>query len=104
MLKKLNKCLFIAGLTATAAIAGTAHAQQVRLMTGPQGGSWYPLGGAIANIASKADIRVQVLPGAGIANVKGVQQGKADFGFGNSISTVDGVAGRAPFDEEATNV
>ncbi len=32
------------------------------------------------------------------------QAGKADLGFGNSISTVDGVAGRAPFDAKATNV
>jgi uncharacterized protein len=87
-----------------AAGASLAQAQQVRLMTGPQGGSWYPLGGAIANIADKAGIKVQVLPGAGIANVKAVNQGKADFGFGNSISTVDGVAGRAPFDSKATNV
>jgi TRAP transporter TAXI family solute receptor len=85
------------------AVAGV-QAQQVRLMTGPQGGSWYPLGGAIANIADKAGIKVQVLPGAGIANVKALQGGKADLGFANSISTVDGLAGRAPFDEKATNV
>jgi len=84
--------------------AGAVHAQQVKLMTGPQGGSWYPLGGAIANIADKAGVKVQVLPGAGIANVKGVDAGKADMGFGNSISTVDGVAGRAPFDAPAKNV
>jgi TRAP transporter TAXI family solute receptor len=83
---------------------GAVQAQQVRLMTGPQGGSWYPLGGAIANIADKAGVKVQVLPGAGIANVKALQGGKADFGFANSISTVDGVAGRAPFTEKATNV
>jgi TRAP transporter TAXI family solute receptor len=76
----------------------------VKLMTGPQGGSWYPLGGAIANIGDKAGIKVQVLPGAGIANVKAVEGGKADMGFGNSISTVDGVAGRAPFDAPAKNV
>lgn len=86
------------------AAASLAQAQQVRLMTGPQGGAWYPLGGAIANIADKAGIKVQVLPGAGIANVKAVHQGKADFGFGNSISTVDGMAGRAPFDEKTSNV
>lgn len=103
MTKKLYKYL-IAGLGTTLAMVGTVHAQQVRLMTGPQGGAWYPLGGAIANIASKANINVQVLPGAGIANVKAVQMGKADFGFGNSISTVDGIAGRPPFDEAATNV
>src|SRR5690625_1133620 len=103
MLKKFHKYLIV-GLGTTIAMIGTAHAQQVRLMTGPQGGAWYPLGGAIANIASKADINVQVLPGAGIANVKAVQMGKADFGFGNSISTVDGIAGRPPFEEATTNV
>jgi TRAP transporter TAXI family solute receptor len=84
--------------------AAAAQAQQVKLMTGPQGGSWYPLGGAIANIGDKAGLKVQVLPGAGIANVKAVEGGKADMGFGNSISTVDGVAGRAPFDAPAKNV
>ena len=84
--------------------AGMAEAQQVRLMSGPQGGSWYPLGGAIANIADKAGIGVQVLPGAGIANVLAVSLGRADLGFGNSISTVDGVAGRPPFEEVAENV
>lgn len=73
-------------------------------MTGPQGGSWYPLGGAIANIADKVGVKVQVLPGAGIANVQALQGGKADFGFGNSISTVDGVAGRAPFNTPTSNV
>ena len=52
--------------------AGGAQAQQVQLMTGPQGGSWYPLGGAIANIGDKAGLKVQVLPGAGIANVKAI--------------------------------
>ena len=84
--------------------AGMAEAQQIRLMTGPQGGSWYPLGGAIANIADKHGIGVQVLPGAGIANVLAVSLGRADMGFGNSISTVDGVAGRPPFEEVAENV
>ena len=84
--------------------AAGVQAQQIKLMTGPQGGSWYPLGGAIANIADKAGVKIQVLPGAGIANVKGVDGGKADFGFGNSISTVDGVAGRAPFDTPTKNV
>jgi TRAP transporter TAXI family solute receptor len=84
--------------------AAGAQAQQVKLMTGPQGGSWYPLGGAIANIADKAGLKVQVLPGAGIANVKAIEGGKADLGFANSISTVDGVAGRKPFEAPAKNV
>jgi TRAP transporter TAXI family solute receptor len=75
-------------------------------MTGPQGGSWYPLGGAIKNIVeSRSDYAVQVLPGAGIANVKGVQAAKADIGFANSVSTVDGINGKGPFEgEPASNV
>ncbi len=91
----------VAGLAMT---AGVAEAQQLRLMTGPQGGSWYPLGGAIANIAAKDGINVQVLPGAGIANVRAIAEGKADLGFANSISTVDGVNGRAPFETVQENV
>ncbi len=104
MRMKLKNTAVTAGFLASVLFGTIAGAQQVRLMTGPQGGSWYPLGGAIANIAGKAGVKVQVLPGAGIANVKAVQMGKADFGFGNSISTVDGVAGRAPFEAKADNV
>jgi uncharacterized protein len=37
------------------------------------------------------------MPGAGIANVRGIEEGKTEVGFGNSISTVDGVLGNAPF-------
>jgi|GEM_PF-2856430 len=29
---------------------GTASAESITFMTGPAGGSWYPLGGAIKNI------------------------------------------------------
>ena len=86
--------------------AGVASAAQIKMMTGPQGGSWYPLGGAIQNIIEKnvPGTTVMVLPGAGISNVKGVQTGKAELGFGNGVSTVDGVNGRAPFDAKTDNV
>jgi uncharacterized protein len=103
MTLRLKTVALAAGI-ASAVFVSAAHAQQVRLMTGPQGGSWYPLGGAISNIASKEGIRIQVLPGAGVANVRAVDGGKADMGFGNSITTVDGVAGRAPFETATKNV
>ena len=86
--------------------AGVASAEKLKMMTGPQGGSWYPLGGAIQNIIEKnvPGVSMMVLPGAGISNVKGVQTGKADLGFGNGVSTVDGIHGRAPFDAKTDNV
>jgi len=88
------------------ALAAPVSAQQMKMMTGPQGGSWYPLGGAIQGIIEKAipGASMQVLPGAGISNIKGVQTGKAELGFGNAVSSVDGVNGQAPFDSKQDNV
>ncbi len=83
-----------------------AQAQQLRLMTGPQGGAWVPLGGSMKNMWEKAipGLSVQTLPGAGIANIRGIDEGKADVGFGNSISSVDGIQGAAPFPQKVTKV
>ena len=94
------------GLGLALAIAGPAAAGEMKMMTGPQGGSWIPLGGQMKDMWEKAvpGLAVQVMPGAGIANVRGVDEGKADVGFGNSISTVDGVAGKPPFQKATTNV
>lgn len=91
---------------ALAVMAAPTAAQQLKMMTGPQGGSWYPLGGAIQGIIEKnvPGTSMQVLPGAGISNVLGVQTGKAELGFGNAVSSVDGVNGQAPFKSKTDNV
>ena len=96
---------FIAA-TVVAAFAVPAAAQQVTFMTGPQGGSWIPLGGALKGMWEKEipGLQIQQTPGAGIANVRGVDEGKAQIGFANSITTVDGLEGRAPYPKKVTNV
>jgi len=78
----------------------------LKMMTGPMGGSWVPLGGAIAELIQKniPGATVSVSPGGGIANVVGVQEEKAHIGFGNSSSSVDGVNGREPFKAPTKNV
>ena len=103
---RLNYLKFGAVLAAGLALSLPAAAQQMKLMTGPQGGSWYPLGGAIQNIIEKAipGTSMQVLPGAGISNVVGVQTGKAELGFGNAVSSVDGVNGLEPFKGKQDNI
>jgi TRAP transporter TAXI family solute receptor len=91
---------------AAALLSSTASAQLIRIMSGPQGGSWYPLAGAIQGIIEK-DIpgtSARVSPGAGISNVLGVQNNKAEMGFGNSVSTYDGVRGEEPFKTKMDNV
>lgn len=86
--------------------AAPAMAQKITLMTGPQGGSWIPLGGALKHMWEQAvpGLDIQQVPGAGVANVRGVDEGKAQVGFANSSTTVDGIAGRAPYTKKVTRV
>jgi TRAP transporter TAXI family solute receptor len=96
----------VGAFVAVAAFAVPVAAQQVTMMTGPQGGSWIPLGGALKNMweAAVPGLQIQAQPGAGIANVRGIDEGKAQIGFGNSSTTVDGVEGRAPYPKKTTKV
>lgn len=98
----------ILGVAVSVGLASAAGAADVRLMTGPQAGIWVPLGGQLKDVWEKAvpDLQVQSLPGAGIANVRGVEEGKAEIGFANTISTADAVAGtgEAPLDKKHANV
>jgi TRAP transporter TAXI family solute receptor len=96
----------LAVVAAGLALALPAAAQQVTMMTGPQGGSWVPLGGALKNMWEQAvpGLQMTVTPGAGVANVRGVDEGKAQIGFANSSTTVDGIEGRAPYPRKVTKV
>jgi TRAP transporter TAXI family solute receptor len=96
----------LTALTASAALAAPVAAQQLTFMTGPQGGVWVPLGGALKGMWEKAipGLQVTAIPGAGIANVRGVDEDKAQIGFGNTITTVDGVEGRPPYPKKVTKV
>ena len=100
--------LKVSGLALGLALACTAAAPaaEIKLMTGPQGGVWVPLGGQLKDLWEKAvpNLSVQALPGAGIANVRGIEENKTDVGFGNSISTVDAIAGKPPFNKPHGNV
>lgn len=100
---KVHKTLIAAAVTLAAA---PAAAQQVTFMTGPQGGSWIPLGGALKGMWEKAvpGLSITQTPGAGIANVRGIDEGKAQIGLANSNTTVDGIDGRPPYPKKVTKV
>jgi TRAP transporter TAXI family solute receptor len=78
----------------------------LKMMTGPMGGSWYPLGGAIGDAIQKQipGVTISVSPGGGVGNVEGMELGKCDIGFSNSSSGVDGVYGRPPFKQKMENM
>jgi TRAP transporter TAXI family solute receptor len=86
------------------AVAGPSHAQQrLSIATGGTGGVYYPLGGGLANVLSKA------LPGteataevtsASVDNVKLVGAGKADVAFVLADTAADGLNGVGKFKEK----
>jgi uncharacterized protein len=98
--------LSLLALAASAVIAAPAAAQQVTFMTGPQGGSWIPLGGALKGLWEKniPGLAITQTPGAGIANVRGVDEGKAQIGLSNSNTAVLGLQGGKPYPKKVTNV
>ena len=105
-MKIANATRIAVAIAAGLGFALPGAAQQVTLMTGPQGGVWIPLGGALKHMWEQAvpGLQIQQTPGAGIANVRGVDEGKAQIGFANSSTTVDGIAGRAPYPKKVTKV
>jgi uncharacterized protein len=100
------RALVLAATLFPLAALAPASAAEMRLMTGPQGGVWVPLGGQLKDMWEKAipGLSVSSMPGAGIANVRGIEEGKTEVGFGNSISTVDALTGAAPFNKPHKNV
>ncbi|UOD50298.1 TAXI family TRAP transporter solute-binding subunit [Orrella daihaiensis] len=105
-MKKITK-LSLAAAAVTAALASApAAAQNVTFMTGPQGGVWVPLGGALKGMWEKAvpGLNITITPGAGIANVRGVDEKKAQIGMSNSSTAVDGVQGKPPYKNKTEGV
>lgn len=102
----MKTTLSVLALAAGAAFAAPVAAQQVTFMTGPQGGSWIPLGGALKGMWENniPGLQIQQTPGAGISNVRGVDEGKAHIGLANSSTTVDGLEGRPPYPKKVTKV
>jgi TRAP transporter TAXI family solute receptor len=106
-MKRLCFALSLA-MIVSLAFSSPGHTQKMdlKMMTGPMGGSWYPLGGAIAEALQKEipGITVSVMPGGGVANVEAVEFGKCELGFSNSSSAVDGLNGRDPFKKKMENM
>src|SRR6187397_1870683 len=86
---------FAAGL----ALAGIVHAQQktMAIVTGGTGGVYYPLGGAVANVLSKALPNVQAtteVTGGSIDNLKLIGAGQSEMGFTMADAALDAAQGQ----------
>lgn len=81
--------------TSVLALAGAAQAQNLTLAAGPSGGTWYPLGAALAKIIEEEvpGTRVSVVNGVTVANILGTNAGQYDLALSLSTSNADAFAG-----------
>ena len=89
-------------LVAAAGLAGAAVAQQktMSIGTGGTGGVYYPLGGAIANVLSKALPNTQAtaeVTGGSVDNLKLIATGQSELGFTMADAALDAINGQDKF-------
>jgi len=106
MRKRLVWFLFIAVLALTLAVS-SAQAEQkfLRMASGPEGGSWYPLGSAMMSIIEK-ELKISSSngPGGGEGNCKVVDSGRADLGWSYTHTTYNAYNGRGSFNKKYSNI
>ena len=97
-------------VTSVAALALTASAasadQFVRMVSGPSGGSWYPLGAKIMQVMEDNidGIATSNTSGGGISNVLSVNGGDAEVGFSYAHTTANGFNGVGKFTKKQPDV
>jgi TRAP transporter TAXI family solute receptor len=94
ILKTTRRGTIAAALLAAAGFAGAALAQQAffRIGTGGTGGTYYPIGGLIANAISGQDgakgvqglVATAVASNGSVANINAIQSGSSESGFTQS--------------------
>ncbi|WP_420405535.1 TAXI family TRAP transporter solute-binding subunit [Nisaea sp.] len=104
----MKQVLKAALVAAPLAFAGTAADADtfVRMVSGPAGGSWYPLGAKIMQVFGEEvpGIATSNTSGGGISNVKAVDGGDAEIGWSYAHTSYNGYAGRGKFDSKHENI
>jgi TRAP transporter TAXI family solute receptor len=81
-------------------------AENLTIASGKAGGTWYPMGGAIADIVQNGvqGYNMAVMQGTGDANIIGVNNKMYTLGISFSFANADAVKGLAQFKTPMTNI
>ncbi len=104
-MKTLARFMLVAAPLALA--AGQAQSETfLRMVSGPSGGSWYPLGAKVMQVFDEKleDVSTSNTSGGGIGNVKAVHDGDAEIGWSYAHTAYNGYAGQGSFDEEHDSI
>ena len=95
-------------ILATSLMSATAHSADefVRMVSGPSGGSWYPLGAKIMQVMDEEidGITTSNTSGGGISNILSINDGDAEIGFSYAHTAANGVSGKGKFSKPQKNV
>ncbi len=96
-MKKFVKVVLLAAPLVMAGHISAKADEFVRIVSGPSGGSWYPLGAKMAEIFGKIEgLSVSNGPGGGVSNVLDVNKKEAELGWTYGHTAFDGYKGNAP--------
>mgnify|MGYP002630274077 CR=1 FL=1 len=92
----------LTALASAAVLFGVAHAQQktIAIGTGGTGGVYYPMGGGLANVLTKAIPGLQAtaeVTGGSVDNLKLLGAGRSELGFSMVDAALDAVNGTGKF-------
>ena len=81
-------------------------AENLNIASGKAGGTWYPMGGAIADIIQNnvPGYNMSVMQGTGDANIIGVNNKMYTLGISFSFANADASKGKAQFKMSMTNI
>ena len=102
-MKKLALFGLVLALALMLAAPGVIAADKkfLRMVSGPEGGSWYPLGSAMMSILEKElGISTSNGPGGGVGNCKVVGAGRADMGWSYTHTSYNAYNARGKFKKE----
>lgn len=95
-----------AGFLASPALIRPAAArpEQLTILSGPQGSTWYAIGGGLAAMFTNLGLRANSEVGGAITNIIQVSRKDAELGFTFSAALGMATAGKAPFPAPITDL
>lgn len=105
-MKTFRNSLVAAAILATGLVAVGAQAkpQNLSIVTGNTGGTFYPVGVGLAKLLSDAGMQSAADVGGGNSNIIAISKGSASIGFTFSPTAVFAANGEEPFKETFTNL
>jgi len=97
---------FILSSTIVTGAEWKADKKFLKMASGPEGGSWYPLGSGIMKLVEEniKGVSTSNGPGGGVGNCKVVQRGDVDFGWSYSHTCYDAYNARPPFTKKLNKI